>query len=579
MQSILLKLRTWWETADRTQKSVTIFGSLFLVLLIAGTVYFAGRPKMEVLFRGLSPQDQGMVANELTKLGIAYEQDRAGNISVPGNQVAEVQGKLALAQKMPSSGHPGYSDLKDMGIMNTPGVENDRRKSIMEGEIAKSIEAIEGVASARVHLNSGEESAFARTSKPASASVIITESAAGTVGGEEARAIQRLVQFAVSGLTAKNITVISSSGRTLIDAGDMGAGGTIANERLVAENAEARRREASLQSRLDMVFGKGNSVVSIPVLELNFDQTEQRKNEELPTKPKVIEKNTETMGGGASSANGVAGTASNGAPATPTGSESDRSYSGTQEAKEMAMTRTESTTVFATGNLKRMAINVLVNSTKITDANSVQQLIAGELGPLAQDRANFAFTVTPVAFDTTAAETAKKAEAAATSAASKQQMMSILPIVALLIVGFMVVKAISKVSKSSNVLVAALPGGGMMPLGASSAQQVLIEEAGGKVAVDATSDKAIRAAREGKIVGVVPKEIRGGEAGILAEGQTMHQNQSAAELMQFVEQENPVLIAKIPDHINIPLEQIKKLAEERPENIAMLLKTWLLNEK
>lgn len=45
MGGLLLRLRTWWETADRTQKVVTLFGSAFLVMLLAGSFYFATRPK------------------------------------------------------------------------------------------------------------------------------------------------------------------------------------------------------------------------------------------------------------------------------------------------------------------------------------------------------------------------------------------------------------------------------------------------------------------------------------------------------------------------------------------------------
>ena len=132
MTAILLRLRTWWETADRTQKVVTIFGSLFLVIILAGTIIFAGKPKMEVLFRDLSPADQGMVVDELTKLAIAIEYDRTGSILVPGNKVAEARARLATAKKLPTTGHMGYGDLGGIGIMNTPGVERDRRKAIIE---------------------------------------------------------------------------------------------------------------------------------------------------------------------------------------------------------------------------------------------------------------------------------------------------------------------------------------------------------------------------------------------------------------------------------------------------------------
>lgn len=593
MQNLFLKLKIWWETADRTQKTVTIFGSLFLVLLVAGVMFFAGKPKMDVLFRDLSPQDQGMVAGELTKMGVPFEQDRGGGIKVPSDRIAEVQGKLAVAQKMPTTGHSGYDGLDKMGIMNTPVVERERLKTMLEGELAKSIEAIEGVAAARVHLTVQDSSPFVRESSGATASVVVTESAAGAVNGQTARAIQKLVQFGVQGLKPKDISVISSEGKTLLDGAEGGLG---ASDRLGQEIAESRRREVQLQNLLDSAFGRGNTVVSVPILELNFDQRDESKNEVIPTKPLVIEKNTETMGAGSTAAGGPAGTASNlpagtAAPATPASGDS-KSYTGTQEAKQMAASEVRTTTVFAPGSLKKMAINVLVNNTVITSAAEVQKVIDGALGPLAQDRQNFATTVTSVPFDTKAQEAQKKADEAAAGSAKMQQMLSILPIAALLFVGFMVIKALKKAT-SPNVVITADQNGEIGAITAPQPSEPLILEVqtGGQVKMPngqmvvptVTNEKGEKVAlppgakvsADGKVVGPDGQPIPQYNA-----NDFVKTNAAALALTEMVDSEQQhIKIGSIPDRVNIPLEQIKKMAEERPQTVAMLLKSWLLHEK
>ncbi|MBL8087812.1 MAG: flagellar M-ring protein FliF [Chthonomonas sp.] len=580
MQSIILKLRSWWETADRTQKSVTIFGSIFLVCLIVGTMYFAGKPKMDVLFRNLSPQDQGSVANELTKMGIPFEQDRSGAIMVPASRIAEVQGKLAVAQKLPSSGQAGYQDLEKLGIMNTPTAEREKIRAILEGEISRSIEQMDGVATARIHLTNPRQTAFVRDGETASASVVIKETTDGALTGEHARAIQRLVQFAVPSLTAQNITVITAAGRTLIDGESEASGGGVATERMHTETQEAKRREAMLQARMDSVFGKGNTVVSVPLLELNFDKRELSSTERMPTKPIYIEKNTESMGANANTvASGPVGTPSNtpgdGATSAAGGGNTtdNKSYTGTQEAKQMEVTETRTNTVYAPGNLKRLAINVLVNKSVVKDEATVRKFLNGELGPLALDAENFKVEVTSTEFDKAANEEVKKSEAAVAGAATRQQLLSFLPIAALLFVGFMVVKAIAKASKASNVLVAVSPDGQMIPL-STSAQHVYIEQDGRQVAVAANSPMALEAARKGQVLGQIDRDIRGAEG--LVHGEEMDEKHAA--LKEFVDQNETIRIAKIPDHINVPLEQLKQLSTERPETVAMLLKTWLLNE-
>lgn len=111
MGALLLKLRTWWETADRTQKAVTLFGSAFLLLLLSGTYYFASRPKMETLFGGLSAAEAGSISNEIQKMGIPVESDMQGNIRVPSDKLSEVRNALAVAGKSPTTGHVGNEEL------------------------------------------------------------------------------------------------------------------------------------------------------------------------------------------------------------------------------------------------------------------------------------------------------------------------------------------------------------------------------------------------------------------------------------------------------------------------------------
>src|SRR5215216_3706922 len=123
MGGLFLRLRTWWETADRTQKVVTIFGGSFLLLLLAGTFYFGTRPKMELAWGGLTPSDQGRVVSEVQKLGIPVEYDLRGGVLVPSDKVAEVQATLSRNGSAPTSGHMGNEGLSSMSMMSTKNVE------------------------------------------------------------------------------------------------------------------------------------------------------------------------------------------------------------------------------------------------------------------------------------------------------------------------------------------------------------------------------------------------------------------------------------------------------------------------
>src|SRR3989442_404155 len=106
MNGILIKLRVWWETADRTQRIVTLGGGGLLVALLIGTFVIASRPKMSIVFANLTPGDAGSVQMEIEGLGLPMTMDNGGNVSVPSDKVALVRARLAQNNKLPKSPHP-----------------------------------------------------------------------------------------------------------------------------------------------------------------------------------------------------------------------------------------------------------------------------------------------------------------------------------------------------------------------------------------------------------------------------------------------------------------------------------------
>lgn len=560
MTPFFLRLRAWWETADRTQRVVTLFGAALLVCLCVGTVYFASRPKFALLYGGLTSAEQGSVVDELTTMGVEYQLGSNGTVLVPAAMVTETRAKLAVAGKQPTSGHIGYESFDNMGMMVTPKVEQERIKAAIEGELANSIEKIEGVTSARVHITLGDQSAFVREKEPSSASVVLSEAQTGAVGLESGRAIARLVQNAVTGLQAENISIVSTDGRMLYDGRAEEAGSGIADRKVQAEIAEARRRETDLQRKLDLAFGPGNTIASIPILEMNFDERSSRETVRTPSdSPLRREQVKETMGSGSTSgtpsASGIDANNPQG-PSITSGREGgeNTAYNGTQESTEFITNEKTSDVREATGEITAMAINVLVNEAKIDSKDKVDEFLRGYLGPKTEDPA-FTFGSTLVSFDTSAQKAAATAAAGSASSARMQQVLSILPIAALVLVGFMVMKSLQKVGGSSDVVVAALPGGGTAPLAMGSGSRTFASDHG-------------------------PLELPpGAEITVNEHGQQVITQPGGPTMILEASHQKPVAIGAIEEKVHVPLEQIRRMANERPHTVAMLLKSWLLEER
>lgn len=536
MAGLLLKFRTWWEIADRTQKSVTIFGGAFLAVLLFATFFFASKPKMTMAFGGLTPADQGMVTAEIQKLNIAVEFDASGNVLVPSDKVAEVRAKLAAAGKLPASTHSGNADLAKLNLMTSPSVESERLKTIAEGELAQSIEMIDGIASARVHLTRGERSAFATEKKPASASIFVSEKSGGSITTESARAIAMLVTNAVVGLEPSKVFVLDNAGRPLYDGSATTTNASRANQKIEAERTEALRRERDLQAKLDAVIGRGNSIVTVN-LEMDFDTettvTSDKKPSKNPSSSSIAEETMQkggstTMGTGAPTGlvSGDANVTTGAAP-TPSGN----GYLNKITKVENPITEVNSTSEKALGAIKKMSIAVLVNKDVIKDSSSVQQFLDSYI----EGSPTFKATVTDISFDKTAEAEAKKIAGANSSREMMQQVMSLLPVVALLVVAFLVMKAITKAAKSQTVMVHALADGTL-----SASMPSL--ESGARASDD---------------------------------GHKSRVEDAVHALTQRPQEE----IGEIETRMNKPLEQIKRMAHDRPESVAMLIKSWLLEER
>src|ERR1051326_4805369 len=105
MGSLLIRIKDWWQSADRLQRLIAVGGGGFLVLLLVGTFVFASRPKMSLLFSNLDPEDTGNVAMEIDTMNIPETFDTTGNVFVPTDKVAQVRANLAMKGKMPKGGN------------------------------------------------------------------------------------------------------------------------------------------------------------------------------------------------------------------------------------------------------------------------------------------------------------------------------------------------------------------------------------------------------------------------------------------------------------------------------------------
>ncbi len=202
------------------QRLAVLGGGVALVIaMLAVAAIYLNKPAYETLYVGLERSDVNQIGMVLGEAGIPFD------VASDGTTVLVAAGKTAnarmlLAEKgLPTSANAGYELFDNVGSLGlTSFMQQITRVRALEGEIARTIQSIEGIRSARVHIVLPERGNFRREEQQPTASVVIR--AVGIEGQRSAAAIRHLVAAAVPGLGSDKVTVLDSTGMLLASGDD-----------------------------------------------------------------------------------------------------------------------------------------------------------------------------------------------------------------------------------------------------------------------------------------------------------------------------------------------------------------------
>lgn len=219
MAEIFQNLSATWQRAGLIQRVLLLGVLLGCVGAAALLINWARTPNMALLYSGLGAEEAAKIVEKIRDAEIAYElKDGGTTIYVDEQKVYEMRLTMA-GQGLPTGDQGGYSILDDDSFGSSPFQQGIKYKRAQEGELARSIQSIDGVISARVHVVKPEGSLFKGKGKGASASVSLKLKSGKHMTGSNISAIVHLVAGGVEGLEPQNVTVIDSAGPTLLSGG------------------------------------------------------------------------------------------------------------------------------------------------------------------------------------------------------------------------------------------------------------------------------------------------------------------------------------------------------------------------
>ncbi|MFQ6098127.1 MAG: flagellar basal-body MS-ring/collar protein FliF, partial [Armatimonadota bacterium] len=377
-------LKVWLELTP-VQRIAVVASGVLTVLAIVALVTWAGRPTYAVLFSGMAPADASAVVQGLDKAGIPYQVSNGGTtVAVPESQLAQARLRLA-GQGLPPTSAVGFEVFDRDRFPGTEFRNNVNYQRALQGELVRTIEALDEVQSARVHLALPQPRLYLENERPAKASVVLHLARGRRLRDAQVQAVTHLVASAVDGLEPTQVTVVDASGTVLSAEGPGRAAGFSASQVAATARFEADLR-GRLQALLDNALGPGKAIVEVAAV-LDFDQEESISNTYLPpdaeagiSREHTAEENYDATGRAAVGPPGVTSNVLN-----PLAAASAKPSPGTFESKvqtrEYQLSERRKTVRKALGAVKRLSVSVIVDSeVPRASLTSIREAVAAAAG-------------------------------------------------------------------------------------------------------------------------------------------------------------------------------------------------------
>ena len=344
-----------WSSLGNRRRIIVLGATVAMFLAILALARMAGTPGMALLYSGLESSAAGDVVAALDAQAVTYEV-RGDAIFVDAAQRDNLRMVLA-GQGLPAAGSAGYELLDGLsGFGTTSQMFDAAYWRAREGELARTVLAMPGIKSARVHIAQAPTQLFQDDAMPTASVTVAT--ANGGLSGSQAKALRHLVAAAVSGLHPDDVAVIDSVAGLIASDSDNAAPN-------LASASRAEEIRQNVERLLAARVGPGNAVVEVSV-DVVTDREEVNERIFDPQGRVVISTETQDKTGSANGSDGAVTVASNLPNGAAGGAGSNQSQnSEKQERVNYEVSETSRQIIKAPGAIRKISVAVLVDHEQI----------------------------------------------------------------------------------------------------------------------------------------------------------------------------------------------------------------------
>ncbi|ACL70438.1 flagellar basal-body MS-ring/collar protein FliF [Halothermothrix orenii] len=271
-QDYIEQFKELWSNLNKRAKVVIISGVGVDLLTLILIIAMGSSPDYQPLFSNLNPRDADAIIEKLDEQGIPYRlTDNGQTILVPSQHVYKTRLDMA-GEGLPSQGVVGFEIFNQSNFGTTDFERKVNFYRALGGELSRSIQAMEAIEYAKVQITAPKESLFIEEEQPAEASVLLKFVPGHKLSPDQVKAISNLVASSVQGLDPDKVTIVDTSGNLLSRNTDK----DFYNSQLTMNQFEIQRKfaeslENDLRAFLFKVLGPDNFTVQVKAW-LNFDK-------------------------------------------------------------------------------------------------------------------------------------------------------------------------------------------------------------------------------------------------------------------------------------------------------------------
>ena len=350
---------------------------------VAGSVAFglamvlwSQQPAYSVLYSSLPAERASAVMDTLTSLNIPYQLEKnTGALMVPEAELHNARLKLAGSGVVQSEDGTGLEMIRaEKGFGVSEFMETRKYQHALEVELARTIESIQQVHKARVHLALPKQSVFVRDRKPASASVMVDIRPGSALEQKNVTAIMNLVAASIPELSAEQVTVVDQQGN-LLSRVERDDALELSNRQFAYRQQVEKAYEERIERLLSAMVPSGLVRVQVSA-DMDFSSLQESRESFTPDRSVVRSEQITTTGSDKvlPPAVGVPGALSNQPPsatAAPTNAKvaAAATATGSQAiTRNYEVERVLNYTNTPAGAVRKLSVAVVVDSTPLRDS-------------------------------------------------------------------------------------------------------------------------------------------------------------------------------------------------------------------